>query len=223
MWEIIKPDLTGPITFFGRRWKFQRVVTPLSSQSFLSGGLKRDCKRGVDKRLYGIGVNEMKLAEMARWVRCSIGEFPFTYFGFLIGENMRRKNAWNPVVEKFKKRLADWKTMSFGGRLTLVRSVLGSLPLYYFSMFHVPLSVIKCLERIQKKIFWGGVGEGKKLSWVKWDSVIASHGLGLNIGSLRAKNLALLGKWWWRFRKEDDGLWVKVIKSIHGDFEGLRC
>ncbi|GJR02955.1 RNA-directed DNA polymerase, eukaryota, reverse transcriptase zinc-binding domain protein [Tanacetum coccineum] len=108
--------------------------------------------------------------------------------------------------------------MSFGGRLTLVKSVLGSLPLYYFSMFHVPLSVIKCLERIR----WGGVGEGKKLSWVKWDSVIASQGLGgLNIGSLRAKNLALLGKWWWRFRKEGDGLWVRVIKSIHGDCGGL--
>ncbi|GJX60145.1 reverse transcriptase domain, reverse transcriptase zinc-binding domain protein [Tanacetum coccineum] len=65
--------------------------------------------------------------------------------------------------------------MSFGGRLTLVKSVLGSLPLYYFLMFRVSLSVIKNLERIRKNFFWGGVGEGKKLSWVKWDSVIASH------------------------------------------------
>lgn len=43
---------------------------------------------------------------------------------------------------------------------------------------------------------------------------------GLNVGSLRGKNWALLGKWWWRFRVEVDALWVKVVKSIHGIDEG---
>ncbi|GJU89064.1 hypothetical protein Tco_1301487 [Tanacetum coccineum] len=33
----------------------------------------------------------------------------------------------------------------------------------------------------------------------------------------RAKNLALLGKWLWRFRKEGDSLWVRVVTSIHED------
>ncbi|GKC44504.1 transposon TX1, partial [Tanacetum coccineum] len=80
-----------------------------------------------------IGLQETKsgdLTDMARWMGCDIGEFLFTYLGLPIGENMRRVNAWTPVVEKFKKRLADWKakTMSFGGRLTLVKLVLGSLP-----------------------------------------------------------------------------------------------
>ncbi|GKC79253.1 hypothetical protein Tco_1130027 [Tanacetum coccineum] len=88
-------------------------------------------------RLYGIGVNNSELEDMVRWMGCDIGEFPFTYLGLPIGENMRRVNAWKPVIEKFKNRLAEWKAkmMSFGGRLTLVNSVLGSLPLYYFSMF----------------------------------------------------------------------------------------
>nr|GEU62800.1 RNA-directed DNA polymerase, eukaryota, reverse transcriptase zinc-binding domain protein [Tanacetum cinerariifolium] len=25
-----------------------------------------------------------------------------------------------------------------------------------------------------------------------------------------------IGKWWWRFKKDGGGLWVRVIKSIHG-------
>ncbi|XP_071704364.1 uncharacterized protein [Rutidosis leptorrhynchoides] len=33
--------------------------------------------------------------------------------------------------------------------------------------------------------------------------------------------MALLGKWWWRFRVEHDAFWVKVIKSIHGRDGGL--
>ncbi|GKD67130.1 putative RNA-directed DNA polymerase, partial [Tanacetum coccineum] len=168
-------------------------------------------------KVYGIGVTERELSDTASWIGCGIGDFPFTYSGLLIGENMRRVKAWCTVEEIFKNRLSDWKakTMSFGGRLTLVKSVLGSLPLYYFSMFRVPLSVIKNLEKIRKKIFWGG--EGKNLSWVKWDSVLTSFGEGgLNIGSLRAKNLALLGKWWWRFRREGGSLWVRIGEEIDG-------
>nr|GEV76846.1 RNA-directed DNA polymerase, eukaryota, reverse transcriptase zinc-binding domain protein [Tanacetum cinerariifolium] len=51
---------------------------------------------------------------------------------------------------------------------------------------------------------------------------VASFGNeGLNIRSLREKNLALLGKWWWRFRREGGSLWARVIKIIHGKSEGL--
>ncbi|GKC41812.1 reverse transcriptase domain, reverse transcriptase zinc-binding domain protein, partial [Tanacetum coccineum] len=96
-------------------------------------------------KLYGVGANEVELRDMARWMRCRVGDFPFTYLGLPIGENMRRVRAWNTAVEKLKNHLSDWnaKSISFGGRLTLVKSVLGSLPLYYFSMFRVSLSVIK--------------------------------------------------------------------------------
>nr|GEY68695.1 RNA-directed DNA polymerase, eukaryota, reverse transcriptase zinc-binding domain protein [Tanacetum cinerariifolium] len=42
--------------------------------------------------------------ECQRWMSTGIGEFPFTYFGLPIGENMRQVNAWGHVVEKFKVR-----------------------------------------------------------------------------------------------------------------------
>ncbi|GJQ97360.1 putative RNA-directed DNA polymerase, eukaryota, reverse transcriptase zinc-binding domain protein [Tanacetum coccineum] len=143
--------------------------------------------------LYGIGVEGERVDAMARFMKCSVGEFPFTYLGLPVGTNMRRIGAWRKVIEKFKNRLSDWKakTMSFGGRLTLVKSVLGSLPLYHFSMFRVPSCVINVLERIRRDFFWGEVGENKKIGWVKWDNVTASYGA---IGSLKSKNLALLGR-----------------------------
>ncbi|GJV40051.1 putative RNA-directed DNA polymerase [Tanacetum coccineum] len=82
-------------------------------------------------KLYEVGVNEGEMRDMVRWMRCGVGEFPFTYLRLPIGKNMRRVEAWNSVVVKFKNRLANWKakSMSTGGRLTLVKSVLGSLPL----------------------------------------------------------------------------------------------
>nr|GEW96656.1 reverse transcriptase domain, reverse transcriptase zinc-binding domain protein [Tanacetum cinerariifolium] len=52
---------------------------------------------------------------------CGIGDFLVSNLGLPIRENMRLVKAWGPVVDKFKRRLANLKakTMSFGGRLTL--------------------------------------------------------------------------------------------------------
>ncbi|GKD82946.1 hypothetical protein Tco_1349785 [Tanacetum coccineum] len=87
---------------------------------------------------------------MARRMGCSVGEL--TYLGLPIGVCMRREVACRPAIEKFKKRLADGKAkaMYFGGRLTLVKYVLGSLPLYYFSLFRVPSCVLKNLKRVRR-------------------------------------------------------------------------
>ncbi|GJU69060.1 hypothetical protein Tco_1255319, partial [Tanacetum coccineum] len=50
-------------------------------------------------KLYGIGVNEMELNYMVRLMGCGFGDFPFTYLGIRVGEDMRRINAWNVVVD----------------------------------------------------------------------------------------------------------------------------
>lgn len=43
---------------------------------------------------------------------------------------------------------------------------------------------------------------------------------GLALGSLELKNWALLAKWFWRFRKEKEALWRKVIVAKYGVEEG---
>ncbi|GKA85101.1 putative RNA-directed DNA polymerase, eukaryota, reverse transcriptase zinc-binding domain protein [Tanacetum coccineum] len=91
-------------------------------------------------KLYGIGVQNEEIEGFANRLGITSGKMPFTYLGIPIGVNMKRVDSWNIVVEKFKKRLGNWKTkmISFGGRLTLVKSVLGSLALYFFFFFSCP-------------------------------------------------------------------------------------
>ncbi|GKE54423.1 reverse transcriptase domain, reverse transcriptase zinc-binding domain protein [Tanacetum coccineum] len=45
-------------------------------------------------KLYSIGVSVSDSEVMARWMSCSMGEFPFTYLGFPIGERMSCTKAW---------------------------------------------------------------------------------------------------------------------------------
>ncbi|XP_071688327.1 uncharacterized protein [Rutidosis leptorrhynchoides] len=137
---------------------------------------------------------------------------------------MKKLIDWKPVIEKFHKRLSDWKarTISFGGRLTLVKSVLNSLPLYYFSIYRAPSCVIKKLECVRRNFYWGGNIDDKKISWVNWEKLLLPYEEGgLNIGSLKGKNLALLGKWRWRFHTEINSLWTKIITSIYGSHGGF--
>ncbi|XP_071709291.1 uncharacterized protein [Rutidosis leptorrhynchoides] len=56
------------------------------------------------------------------------------------------------------------------------------------------------------------------MSWVKWENVLSSFDIGgLNVGSLKAFNLALILKWKWRYFNCKNDTWVDVIKAIHGD------
>ncbi|GJY92585.1 EGF-like calcium-binding protein [Tanacetum coccineum] len=91
------------------------------------------------------------------------------------------------------KRLSGWKskTLSFGGHLTLTKSVLGSLGIYYFSTFKAPVTIINKLESICRNFFWGGNSDDGKIAWVTWEKVLAPHDQGgLNIRSLKIFNQA---------------------------------
>ncbi|XP_071731598.1 uncharacterized protein [Rutidosis leptorrhynchoides] len=188
----------------------------------LASGLKVNFLKSC---LYGIGVGANEIESLASRMKCQAGSFPFTYLGLPIGARMKRIGDWSPVIDKFIKRLSEWKrrTLSFGGRLVLVKSVLNSLPLYFFALFRAPPCVLNLLESVRRNFFWGGDLSGSKISWVKWSITCLPYGAGgLNIGSLKGKNLALLGKWWWRFKTETHCLWTKIIRSIYGIDGGLR-
>ncbi|GJW40926.1 RNA-directed DNA polymerase, eukaryota [Tanacetum coccineum] len=152
-------------------------------------------------------------------IGCAVLNTPFRYLGVTVGECMSRKSAWVGLVNKLQARLSKWKvkTLSIGGRLTLLKSVLGASPIYYMSIFKVPKGVLKTMESIRSKFFNGVDSSDRKISWVAWDNVLASKlNGGLGVSSFFALNRALLLKWVWRFISGDGSLWCKVIQAIYG-------
>lgn len=181
----------------------------------VSSGLKVNFTKS---RLFGINTTDMEVLSMAEVLGCSNGAFPFTYLGVPVGANMGLKKHWKPVVDKFEARLSKWKaqSLSFGGRITLIKSVLNSLPTYFMSLFKVPQGILDSLEKIRRKFLWGGGGDKNKIHWVDWRKITAPIGDGgLGLGSLKAQNLALLIKWWWRLLNENNSLWKDVITGVH--------
>jgi hypothetical protein len=151
--------------------------------------------------------------------RCSLAFLPITYLGLPLGGNPRREDFWNPVIQKVKERLASWKRgyMSKGGRLVLIKSVLSSMPSYFMSVFGIPVGVAKKIEKMQRDFFWNDGVAKRKVHAVEWDTICKSKKLGgLGIGKMRDKGVSMLVKWLWRFGKEHNSLWKKVICVKYG-------
>ena len=72
--------------------------------------------------------------ELAREVGCKVGNLPTTYLGLPLGANHKMESAWDSVEERYRKRLALWKRhyISKGGRLTLLKSTLFNMSIYFF-------------------------------------------------------------------------------------------
>lgn len=131
---------------------------------------------------------------------------PFSYLGLQVGANMNLCKNWLPVLEAFRSRLSSWKakTLSIGGRVTLIKSVLEALPIYYFSLYRAPNQVIQSLEKMMRSFLWGGDENKRKINWLSWEVVTRPKEKGgLGIMPLKVVNLAMLSKWWWRFEMKN--------------------
>ena len=81
---------------------------------------------------------------------CKIAQLPMSYLGMPLGANFKSKSIWDPSLEKMEHKLSRWQRMylSKGGRVTLIKSTLSSLPTYFLSLFPLPVSVAMCIEKI---------------------------------------------------------------------------
>ncbi|GJS85004.1 RNA-directed DNA polymerase, eukaryota, partial [Tanacetum coccineum] len=143
------------VVFIGE-WNNNNIQTLLSVLRcfYLASGLKINLHKS---KLMGIGVSSNVVAAAASLIGCSILTAPFNYLGVKVGSNMSRINSWDDVISKVSSRLSKWKLklLSIGGRLTLLKSVLTSIPLYHMSIFKVPIGVLNHLESIRQNFFYG--------------------------------------------------------------------
>ncbi|GJT25644.1 putative RNA-directed DNA polymerase, eukaryota, reverse transcriptase zinc-binding domain protein [Tanacetum coccineum] len=121
----------------------------------LASGLKINIHKS---NIYGFGVSNDEVSSIASRTGCAAGSFPFTYLRLPIRSNMNLTSSWNILVERFQKMLSSWKAnlLSIGGHLTLIKAILGSLGIYYLSIFKAPEVILKSLERLRSRLFWGG-------------------------------------------------------------------
>nr|GEY55408.1 RNA-directed DNA polymerase, eukaryota [Tanacetum cinerariifolium] len=172
----------------------------------------------------GVGVPLDIVRQGALRIGCEVIQTPFKYLGVMVGDHMSRYSAWSNTIQKVHGRLSRWKvkTLSIGGRLTLLKSVLGAVPIYNMSLYKASKYVLHELERLRNNFFKGGDYQDSKITWVAWAKVLSSKkNGGLGVSSFFALNRALLLKWVWRYLVQDGSLWYHIINAIYNS--RLEC
>nr|GFB81632.1 RNA-directed DNA polymerase, eukaryota, reverse transcriptase zinc-binding domain protein [Tanacetum cinerariifolium] len=92
-------------------------------------------------KMMGILVGKNIITRAASKLGCLLLTTPFAYLGTKVGDSVTRIEAWNEVINKVSSRLSKWKmkALSIGGRLTLFKSVLSSIPIFHLSIFKAPI------------------------------------------------------------------------------------
>lgn len=112
------------------------------------------------------------------------------------------------MTERFKKKLSGWKRgyLSKGGKLTLIKSTLQNLPIYFMSFFKISSLTSERSEKKQRN-FVGRLRRRAENSLGKLgDSSFKGEG-DLGIKNINIMNRALLSKWIWPFARDGGNLW----------------
>ncbi|XWS54084.1 hypothetical protein CRYUN_Cryun10bG0058500 [Craigia yunnanensis] len=142
--------------------------------------------------LFGFNIERELLMEWADKISCKVESLPTIYLGLPLGSRSNSVKTWKPVVKNVKKRMAGWKSdlLSIGGQVTMMKSVLACLPVYYMSLFQISNTIKLVLERILRRFLWGGSSIKRKMHCVDWKSVCNLKENG-GLGSCTTTNLVI--------------------------------
>ncbi|GJR88455.1 putative RNA-directed DNA polymerase [Tanacetum coccineum] len=139
-----------------------------------------------------------------------VGSLLIKYLGIPLISSRLCKHHCSPFIDKVKLRLLNWKnkSLSFAGRLQLIKSVISSLQVYWSSIFLLPKFVYNEIEKLMRNFLCsqGNFHRGK--AKMKWKDVcnLKEQG-GLGIKSLHLWNVALMSKHIWNIVSKKDSLW----------------
>lgn len=147
---------------------------------------------------------------------CYSIEQGFKYLGFILKPNNSQIKDWYWLLRKVEARIAQWsyRLLSIGGKLILVKSVLSSIPVYWFSLLEVPVFIIKTIKRYFF-FLWSGTTSCEKIHMVAADTLSRPYRFGgWGIKDLETFNISLRLKSFWR------GIFIKTLWSrlIHDKY-----
>ena len=149
-------------------------------------------------------------------------KFPFNYLGCPIYSAKKNLSYFDSMLAKFVKRLNGWQSsmLSDVGKITLIKHVLQSIPIYTLSALNLPKGTICLIEMHFANFIWGTSDGKNKYHWSKWENLCFSKDEGgVGIRSIHDISNSLILKRWWRFRTQpslwDDFLMKKYCKRSH--------
>lgn len=142
------------------------------------------------------------------------GSLPGKYLGVPLISSRSKVSDCSQLRSKILSRIQSWsnKSLTYGGRVQLVNSVLFSIQVYWASIFMLPQKVVQDLEQLLRAFLWSGSElkhSGAKVSWK--DICVPKEEGGLGFKLMKDWNRASMNRHLRAVCKKSDTLWVKWV------------
>jgi hypothetical protein len=139
-----------------------------------------------------------------------------SYLGLptLVGKN--RINAFKEIKERVIRKLNNWKAklLTLAAKEILLKAVVQAIPTYSMSVFLLPISLCKDLNRLMQSFWWVHLSNDSKIHWMSWSKMGRSKTVGgLGFRDLIMFNKAFLAKQCWRLIQNPDSLIAQTIRA----------
>lgn len=99
-------------------------------------------------------------------------------------------------------------------RLTLIKSITSSLPIYTMQTTKLPVTICDKIDKINKDFLQGHDGDKGKVHLVDWESVcLTKLSGGLGVRKSAQMNQALLAKAAWKINFRENGMRARLLKG----------
>ena len=125
----------------------------------------------MESWLYGWNCSPTILIEIAQilGIKVNIDWTSFLYLGITISKRSRNSQSWKSIIQKIKNKLQAWgaRWLNLAGKLTLIKSILSSYPIFLFAILLSPKSIQNDISKELRKFMWqGGKTLGKTFNLV---------------------------------------------------------
>ena len=82
---------------------------------------------------------------------------PTKYLGLSSFVGRQKRACFNQIKERIWSKMQGWKErlLSQTGNEVMIKVVIQSIPTYSMSVFHLPIGLIKDIEAMIRKFWWG--------------------------------------------------------------------
>ena len=167
--------------------------------------------------LFICAVNDVLKDQIGQTLQFPFGELPVRYLGVPLISSKLKKDHCKDLLDKITKRITSWNSrfLSFGGRVQLIKSVLFGIQGYWASMFILPKSILKDIEKLFRRFLWTGDIDKSQGAKIAWDTVCKDKKEGgLGFKNVTHLNSILNLKYIWALvQTEPQSLWIKWIHT----------
>lgn len=134
-----------------------------------SGQMMNKAKSSFVCSNYIIGSRKRMIKHL---LQVNYANLPLIYLGLPLFKGRVKSCYFSELVDKIRGRVNNWKNkfLSHAGKLTLINSILNSIPLYMLSCIKAPKVVFNNINSIISNFFWSLQGQ-RRVHWCRWDKL----------------------------------------------------